>query len=238
METIQTSPAIEIISTSTDTLVLRVTAPFQYFTESDFQIQEDNPNSTFNNYIGYRKTLKTILHKVFVTREYKLIAQALISLKINETNYSNAIISANIIQHAGVDGLEDYTEFPNPHLWHYNCWNTARTEMAKNLAAGKYELAVLQMVAAVQSLNIAENASFNNGLVADLTSRPSLQKLAHFIIEDGTILSLPELIEHEEKLEKEQALEKAKETLKTQSQEYTQVELPNIAWEGEDDATN
>lgn len=228
-DTINNSKAIEVLTVTSTSMIIRVTAPFQYFVDEDLATQEQNLSSNYNYETSGETYLRKILHKIFVTREYKLITQAIIRIDI-QSNYGANILSANVCAN-GNDGLQDYTEFPNPHLWHHNCWSAARTEMYKNAAEGNFELVVMQMIAAVQSINVAENASFINGLVKDIIHYRDRRQLMHIITEDGQTRTYDETVAHEKELEQANAIEQAKEQLTKASTEYSQVELPDIDWD-------
>lgn len=216
-DTINASDHIEILSTTDSRLILRITAPLQYFSE-DFERYENNPNSDFNYYYRNLPELKEILHEIFVTRNYKLLIQSIVELNIN-TSYGSSPL--DIRAHTARDDFKNFTQFPNPHLYHHNCWAQARSEMHKNLTAGAYDLVVMQAVAATQTINVAEQTSFVSGLLADFRNQ-NFQNLVHIIDTNGNTLSLTELIE----IHKNKKLEEIATELKT-SNGYTQIELPN-----------
>lgn len=268
IDTITQSKAIEILDSTENEMLLRVTAPLQYFTEADLESQESNSSSEYSYAIRNTPYLKEILHKVFVTREYKFINQAVIKLTITPSGYNNTPLDANIVR-TGPDSLQDYTEFPNPHLWHHNCWSAAKKEIYKNITEGNFELAIMQMIAAVQSINLAENASFIRGLVYDLVNYPNRAALAHFIDNNGEIKTFNDLINYERQLKTETEtanpinteyelnaqhidplqvnidattiaqyiIQQAQQAqpVEPAARVYQQVELPDIAWEGEEE---
>lgn len=229
IDTIQNTKAIEILDTTASEMVVRVTAPLQYFQESDFETYENNSTSTYMQRFYNSPTLRKVLHKIFVTREYKLLAQAIITLQIQNSYtaqplYIYALRSGTLSPHR-------FTQFPNPHLYHHDCWGPAKSEMQKHMCTGNFELVVMQMIAAVQSVNIAENASFVNGLLGDIQNNSSLRNLLTFIIEtpEGTQkLNYDQIIKYEQDLEKQETIQNAQETLEqTSKQRYVQVEIPD-----------
>lgn len=206
IETIENTNAFEILSTTKDKMSLRVTAPLQYFVDSDFVAYENNPESEYNRIYRNQDLLRSILHKIFVTREYKLLVQAVIELRINDGyNDDPLYICAR-------STWDDYTQFPNPHLYHHDCWGPAKTEMKRNACAGNFELVAMQMVAAVQTINVAERASFVNGLLYDLINENYMGK-ATFIDETGTKRTYKEMLEHETLIRKAEILHAAEETI-------------------------
>ena len=223
-DTIKSSKQIEIISSSNTTLTLRITAPLQYFSE-DFERYEKNTSSDYNYYYRNLTDYKRILHKIFVTREYQLITQAVITFTISETHGSTPVTIA-----ATTSSLSQFTQFPNPHLYHYNCWSQAKAEMIKNICTANYELVVMQAIAAVQTVNVAEHASFVSGLLGDFRNS-SFEHLIHIIDSNNNVYTLPELLAHEKELKQKEELQileqKLEETQKAQK-EYTQIEIPYV----------
>lgn len=222
INTIRSSKAIEVLDGNGNNIRLRITAPLQFFTPSDFEAYEKNTNSEYNrNYTD--PTIKKIMHKIFVTREYSLMLQSIIRIRLNQY-YERDILTFD----AQTDNLSEFKEIPNPHLYKHNCWREARTEMQKNIAKGDYELVVMQMIAATQSVNVAEGASFINGLLMFLKTPEMLQK-AHVI--DNTTkqtYSWKDLIKHESGI----AIEEAKE----EQQGYQQVVLQDEGLTPEEEA--
>lgn len=220
IDTINNTKAIEVISASENNMILRITAPLQYFNESDFEAYERNTRSDYNQLYQTYPTLKRILHKIFVTREYKLLVQGVIKLALDTRTYTNNILEA----HASSE-LSDYNNFPNPHLYHHDCWNAAKTEIDKNICEGNYELVVMQMVAAVQSVNVAEHPSFVNGLLHDFRSA-SYSTLVQILDKDNVKHNWTDIIAIEQQLQKEEQIKEAEEKIasaKENNSGYTQV---------------
>ena len=222
MQTLRETKAIEILEMDNTRLVLKITAPFQYFTPSDLETLENNKNSDYYRYIISKPYLKDLLHKVFVTQEYKLLAQGIIKLEINDNDYSDTPLSIN----ARTYSLDEFTEFPNPHLFHHNCWAAAKQEMTKNICAGNFELVVMQMVAAVQSVNLAEHASFINGFVYDIVNNSRMRNLATFVDKDGNTYNYTQMLDKIEQEENAKVLAEAKEIIDS-AEGYVQIELPD-----------
>lgn len=212
IETIKNTKAIELINATNSRLVLRVTAPLQYFTPSDFEAYERNMNSTFHQVYDRYPIIKQILHKIFVTREYKLILQAVINIDIN-TN------SENILRiYVNQQDDTDYNTLPNPHLFYYNCWDKARSEINKFIANNEFDLALLQMVAAVQSVNVAEGASFINRLLMAFQER-RWYSIIKILDENNNLCNWEEINKHEVEAQKNQNTE----IDTTVKKEYTQI---------------
>lgn len=220
IETIENSQAVEVIDSTDETMTLRITAPVQHYTSSDLIAYEQNTDSTYYIKLREHPILKEILHKIFVTKEYKLLLQAVIKIELrpNSSNIDSAINFYTVRAQ-----LTDYTEFPNPHLFHYDCWGRAKSEIYSHLINGNYELVVIQMIAAVQSLNIAEYPSFVDKFLNNLIQQSTFQKLATIIDQNNETYSLYELLHNINKSSEEPDI--------TQNKTYTQVEI-------EDDDSN
>lgn len=233
---IKNSPMIEMLRVQANQLTLRITAPLQFFQSSDFEAYEKNRSSYYNVNYKEERCLRNILHKIFITKEYTFLVQAVIMFDIN--NSCNITpLRYNVYQHS-----DRYTVFPNPHLYHYNCWSKAKAEMDKNILAGNYELVVAQAIAAVQSINIAEQQSFVNHFLDDFKNS-SWQQRMQFMIpgQDKKIYTFKEIMAIEEKaLEQTTATpqpsvqnnstEALHETLRQQTAQntgYVQVEVPD-----------
>ena len=221
IDTILNTKAIEVLSTTPNIMTLRVTAPLQYFIESDFEAYERNNSSTYSSTFRNDPITKAILHKIFITREYQMLFQANIRITINDSYYDTPV-TLEALRNA------PFTQFPNPHLYHHNCWAKARTEINKYICAGEFELAIMQMVAAVQTMNVAENASFVNGFLNDIKNNSTLRGLCTFITKDGQTLSFEQILTHERQLQETEIKAKVAEALAAAPKDaYTQVELPD-----------
>ena len=186
--------AIEVLKIENDNteLVIRVTALAQHFLSEDFVRYEQNPRSVINTR-QYSKAFLNVLHKIFVTREYKLILQAVVRVSLDR--YSTNFLSINASNESTL-----YTECPNPHLYHYNCWSKAKTQMINYAIKNEYDLMFLQMVAAIQSVNIAEVPSFLDGLIVDLASKQHIKSKTHLIDQANKVITLKEAIQYEQTL--------------------------------------
>lgn len=236
---IKNSPMIEMLLIQANQLILRITAPLQFFQSSDFEAYEKNKSSQYNiDYtISDKEThcLRNILHKIFITKEYTFLVQAVILFDINTSR------SSTPLRYAVVQQSDRYTVFPNPHLFHYNCWSKAKAEMDKNILAGNYELVVAQAIATVQSINVAEQPSFVNRFLDDFKN-PRWQQRMQFMIpgQDKKIYTFKEIMTIEEKALEQtttpqtsvqnNSTEALHETLRQQTEQntgYVQVEVPD-----------
>lgn len=232
IESIKESKAIEIINTTNTKLTLKITAPLQYFQETDFEAYEKNPMSTYNQQFANNPTLKQILHKIFVTREYQILFQGIIHLTLQTSSY----VSEPLSIHAEKYDLNLYDQYPNPHLYYYDCWRAAKNEIQKNICEGNFDLIPAQIIAAVQSINVAEPQSFVNHFLQDIKYSGNISNRLNskmtFIIPtpEGKIhLNLKQLYIHEQQL----ALEAAKQ--QNPKNTYTQIEIPNAEDDEEED---
>lgn len=220
METIKNTSAIEVLTATEQSMLIKITAPLQFFTSTDFEAYERNPNSEYNMRYALAPIKKQILHKIFVTREYQLIIQGIIKIEIEDSNYTT-----NVLRYTVNSALERYDQFPNPHLYHHNCWSRAKQEMEKNICEGNYELVVMQMVAAVQTINIAERASFVSGLLNDLNNIAYTEKIT-ILDKAKKKYTWNEILKHEEELQNAETratAEKALNEAKENNTGYTQI---------------
>lgn len=226
-ETLKNTKAIEILDTTNTRLTLRVTAPLQYFTPSDFEIYERNSSSYYHQAYDSEQIIQSILHKIFVTREYKLMLQAVIRMDINNNNTNNPVLHLNVEQY----DLSNYTNFPNPHLYHFNCWSEAINAFNKFVANNEFDLALLQIVAAVQSVNVAEGASFINRMLPSFKDHQFTRKIT-IIDENNQAHDWKGIQKHETEMQLHQTVQPIPDTVtETPKKAYTQV----IISEGDDD---
>ena len=222
MDLLTNSKALEILDATDRELLLRVTAPLQYFTASDFERYEANERSNYNALYRDKPELKELLHKVFITQDYQIIMQNIISMRVNTTTYEAAALS---FQAYGNSKHNLLSEFPNPHLYHHNCWGQAQRKINEHIAKEDYELAVAQMIAAIQTINIAEAATFINYFIEDLL-QSKYTNLLHLVDKSGKRYTLKEALDHEKELKTTVALKEAEEKLNN-AEGYTQIELPD-----------
>ena len=228
IDTIKQSKSIQILGVSPYQLKLKITAPLQYFQSEDFEAHERNKNSDYNKMFKEKPIWQSILHKVFITKEYQILLQGIITLTINDNSWESNIIDF----HGRTDGQINYNQYPNPHLYYFDCWSKAKTEIAKNINAGNFDLVIYQMIAAVQSVNVAEQQSFVNKMLGDIANNNDISKKLTFIIntpEGKKELKYSAMLKHEaELLLQSTTTEQPTETQNTQpAHEYTQIEIPD-----------
>ena len=181
---ISSNKTVEILETSNTDMILRITVPLQYYNPEHYQAYVNNPGSVPN--LSLNKREKEILYDTLINKKYAILLQAIIQLTISESD-GLLTFKANRTE-------SDFTEMPNPHLYYYNCWSEARSQINKAIANNDYELIIPQILAAVQSVNVAENASFISHFIPDFTSDKWRNKI-HFIDnETKEIISLVELL--------------------------------------------
>ena len=218
IDIINNSKYIEILKLTQTEMRLRVTAPLQYFSSPDFEVLETNPRSTLNNECTDRN-IRNILHKIFVSREYKILIQAVVNIVINNSQYDEAPLNIN-----AQCGTENMTQFPNPHLVYYDCWSKAKTEMYKNINESAYDLAILQMIAAVQTVNVNESATFINHMLYPLMKNNSdLLRLITLIDADNNELTWEDAINKEKQTQRTYTQTVIEETEETENETNTNI---------------
>lgn len=209
-DTICNTKAIEILNATSTRLKLRITAPLQFFTSADFESYERNIYSSYHRQYDSTPIIKDIMHKIFVTREYKILLQAIIHIAIQSSTNPLYIYA----QH---EPFDEFDQFPNPHLYHFDCWGKAKTEIQRLINANDFELAVMQMIAAVQSVNVAEPQSFINTMLPHMNEK-RYSDLITIIDEYGNEHTWTEM----QKIELDKQLKTANST-ENERKTYTQV---------------
>ena len=166
--TLLSNQAIEIIETTKSYIIMRITAPLQYYNKSDFERHEKNPYSDYNDLFKNKPLYKKVLHEIFITQKYQILIQAMIKLDLT----GGQVMSFNAIQQSYTHQGGDLTQIANPHLNYYNCWSTARNELLKHVSNKDYDLIIPQIIAAVQAINVAEQPSFVNKFLRDVKHSP------------------------------------------------------------------
>jgi len=211
LNALKNNPLIETLDTTNDRLTLRITAPLQYYDPEDYKYYITNKNSKVNTY--FNDIEKEILYDTFINKKYGIILEAIIHITI----VSDLSIGALEFR-AQSSSPSQFKNIPNPHLYYYNCWSEARNVLAKAIANNDYEIIIPQMIAAVQSVNVAESASFSSHFLDDLNSSTWRSKINFIEYATQTKYTFETLIEQYkqakiEKIEKE-AMQKAQETIK------------------------
>lgn len=206
--------AIEIMDVSNNSLFLRITAPLQYFHPSDFEAYERNSSS------GYRQLYTTlpiqrVMHKIFVERKYTMPIQALIRMALDTTGDVPVCLSNDT-------GGNEYTTLANPHIRYYNCWEKARKEIANCMAKAEFDLALMTMIAAVQTVNIAENATFVNKTLRDIRDSAIRKTIILTNVETKETISFDDAIKLEAKLIEEETKKAEEAASPPEARGYTQ----------------
>lgn len=226
IDTIKNTPGINIVSASDNELILSIVAPLQFFESSDFAAYEANTDSNYNRSYKDHPVLRNILHKIFITKEYQLLVEGVIRLRLNNV-YNDTPITLEASRNRA-----DYSQLANPHLHYYDCWHAAKTAIHKHINNGDFTLAIMQMVAAVQTINVAEPQSFISHLLPDF-KETFWQNKTHILVktpEGKETVPYVELFKREAQLLKE--TQPAQQTTKPA---YTQIEIPNDDDDDDDD---
>lgn len=205
-EALTHNKAITILEADEEVIKIKVTAPLQFFTSSDFERYEKNTTSYLNthNYWGSRKYALPVFHKIFVTHEYKLMLSAIIKIQLGH-NYNSPVLSVNALSSMPyvIDALDS---IPNPHLFHFDCWDKTKNMIQKAITDKNYDLIPILIINSVQTVNIAEPQSFFKLL--DKFGMNSWVRKAKLLDKDNQPLTWREAIEIEKRLvEKEETPE-------------------------------
>lgn len=218
IDTIKNTPGISIINASDDALTLSIVAPLQFFESNDFAAYEANTDSNYNRNYKDHPILRSILHKIFITKEYQILVEGVIRLRLNNV-YNDTPLHLEASRNS-----DDYSQLANPHLHYYDCWHAAKTAIHKHINNSDFTLAIMQMVAAVQTINVAEPQSFISHFLSDF-KETSWQNKIHLLVKTPSgkeTVTFAELYKREAQLLKE-----TQPTQQTTKPAYTQIEIPN-----------
>lgn len=208
--------AIEIIEAYSSELRLRITLPLLYFQTSDFEAYERNANSKYRQ--DYQSVpMQRVMHKIFVERKYIMPIQAVIRMVI-DTSSNNSIISL----YADSNG-DHYTTLANPHLRYYDCWREAKANIAQCMAKAEYDLALMTMLAAVQTVNIAENPTFVERTLRDIRNLDISKTIILTNAETKETISFPDAVKLEAKLIEEETKQAEEAASPPEARGYTQI---------------
>ena len=209
LNSIKGNKYVNLLSSNANYLEMLIVAPLKYYNTADLQVLIDNKNSVFYSHLN--NDSQKILKAAILDNKFQVLVYAHIKC---------------CIQHSAVEPLEFIARneapfndaVPNPHLTYYNCWTAARSQLKQYVLKGDYELILPQLIAAVQSINMAEGATFYSRFLPDFNRRSMYDK----------ILYNPETGETFSKADALKLLEEAPkpETQPTNtSKEYTQIEV-------------
>lgn len=218
IDTIKNTPGINVINASDNALTLSIVAPLQFFESSDFAAYEANTDSNYNRNYKDHPILRSILHKIFITKEYQILVEGVIRLRLNH-NYNDTPLHLEASRNR-----DDYSQFANPHLHYYDCWHSAKTAIHKHINNGDFTLAIMQMIAAVQNINVAEPQSFISHFLPDF-KEPFWQNKMRLLVKTPSgkeTTTFADLYKYEAQLLKE-----TQPTQQTTKPAYTQIEIPN-----------
>ena len=208
--------AIEIIEAYSSELRLRITLPLLYFQTSDFEAYERNANSRYRQ--DYQSVpMQRVMHKIFVERKYIMPIQAVIRMVI-DTSSNNSIISL----YADSNG-DHYTTLANPHLRYYDCWREAKANISQCIAKAEYDLALMTMLAAVQTVNIAENPTFVERTLRDMRNLDISKTIILTNAETKETISFPDAVKLEAKLIEEETKQAEEAASPPEARGYTQI---------------
>jgi hypothetical protein len=158
---------IRIKNTTTDALILEVTAPLTFFDSEEAKILFKNTNSDLNSEISYQArennlnkfALKSAFIDIFMRRQYTIHTFAEFRIKVNTNinlNYSNPR-PINIEAYNSNVRINNAKIIAHPHIMRYNCWGQAQTAFYKAFGEQNFDSAFAQLVGATQNLTVSDN---------------------------------------------------------------------------------
>ena len=145
---INKSKNINIIDVNQNELLIQINTTLNYFDQNDYRILRKNPSSYMHSADPFKDWL---IVQLFEKCTYSLKVQAIFKIIAAEYNSSGVDI-----QYIKANTL--LTEFPNPHMYYFNCWSAARNEFYKAITNQNFELALSQLIAATAQLTLRDNA--------------------------------------------------------------------------------
>ena len=196
---LQNNKCITILDADDTDIKIKVTAPLQFFDSSDFKRYEANDRSYLHDneesYGADSRFTLPILHKIFVTHEYKLLLDAIITLRTETARYNSDTLYVFAHTNSNNNTRSELTNLPNPHLYYYDCWEKTKQQIRKAVTEGNYDLIPTLIVNSVQTINVAENTSFFK-LLRDLTEADWRAK-THLITKSGETITWQNAIDIE-----------------------------------------
>lgn len=133
----------------------------QFYVQSVLKFwEQDEYERLSENYLRNKSNLqKLFMDKIFKTKEIKVHMAECVEydLRQNSIHYYN--------EHETMYSTKAYYEetsgIPNPHHFYYNCWGDNKNPIINAFVHGNYDIAINQIIAAVSSINIVDNAVFN-----------------------------------------------------------------------------
>lgn len=214
MTMLQNNKHIEILSANQTSIQLKITAPLKYYRTEDFEVLLNNTNSVFYKHLT--PDSQTLLKAAIKDNKFQILMQAII--EINTT--SSTVYPLTFTARPNTDYIDCV---PNPHLTYYNCWSAARSQLNDAITKANYEFIVPQLIAAVQSVNMAESTTFYSRFLPNFNA----------ISEDVKLFYDPE---NDKKYTKKEALQLiCNTTIPKPEQEPTNTQKPYTQTEIEDD---
>ena len=158
---------ITILNASGTKIELLITAPLKYYEPASLQVLIDNKHSVF--YTKLNEQNQKLLKAAIIDGKFQILVQAQVHCCIR--NSSTEPLEFTARNDITFDAL------PNPHLTYYNCWSAARSLLKQCVLKSQYEMIVPQLIAAVQSINMAESATFYQRFLPDFNSKSDTSKI-------------------------------------------------------------
>ena len=148
---LQNNKHIEIINANQTNIQIRITAPLKYYRTEDFEFLLNNTNSVFYRHLT--SDSQALLIAAIKDNKFQILMQAVIEISTTSSTTNPLSFTARCIT--------EYMDcVPNPHLTYYNCWSAARSQLNDAITKANYDFIVPQLIAAVQSVNMAESSTF------------------------------------------------------------------------------
>jgi hypothetical protein len=162
LDMLKNNKHIKILDATDKLIRIKVTAPLKYYRTEDFDVLLNNSKSCF--YTHLTTDNQTLLKAAIKANKFQILVQSVIDIMAASSLTDPISFSAK--------NMPDEMEYmPNPHLTYYSCWSTARSNINTAVKEAKYELIVPQLIAATQSINMSESATFYSRFLPDFNNK-------------------------------------------------------------------
>lgn len=157
---------------------LNIKTPLLYINKNDYNVITNSPRS--NWYTNLDTDWKTVLNKIFLTEEYKIL-------------FTNAIVLD--MSRASINAKRVYEPegTPNPHHYYFNCWGDYTNKIREAILNYEWEELMTYLVVATAGLNLLDSAVMNN-FVRDITGNMSDKKILFKNNDKTTLYSMNDIL--------------------------------------------
>lgn len=136
-----------------------------------------------------------VINKIFKTKEIKIHMAECVDIDTYDT--AIRFVKADASEFHTKPYYEEQQGIPNPHHYYFNCWGDNKMPIREAMINGEYDIAINQIIAAVASVNVVDNAVFGKFVAALMGNESSplyaITKYLKAYEYKGNMYTLPEL---------------------------------------------